>query len=111
VPLINSDLVYLFILFCFGASNGYISSLGMILASSPSLNPMIKESEKDVSGSLAGFCLTAGLAVGSMASFLVRWIETESYTVAESLRGLAKKPPDNDVRLDVQKTQYGALYS
>jgi hypothetical protein len=34
-----------------------------------------------------------------------------SYTVAESLRGLAKKPPDNDVRLDIQKKQYGALYS
>jgi hypothetical protein len=67
-------LVYLFILFCFGASNGYISSLGMILASSPSLNPLIKESEKDISGSLAGFCLTAGLAVGSMTSFFVRWI-------------------------------------
>jgi hypothetical protein len=38
-------------------------------------------------------------------------LNMRSYTVAESLRGLAKKPPDNDVRLDVQKTQYGALYS
>jgi len=74
VPLVNSDLVYFAIVFAFGASNGYISSLGMILASSSSLNPLIKESEKDVSGSLAGFCLTAGLAVGSMASFLVTWI-------------------------------------
>jgi hypothetical protein len=52
----------------------YISSLGMILASSPTLNPLVKETDKDVSGALAGFCLTAGLAVGSMMSFLVRWI-------------------------------------
>jgi len=46
----------------------------MILASSPTLNPLVKETDKDVSGALAGFCLTAGLAVGSMMSFLVRWI-------------------------------------
>jgi equilibrative nucleoside transporter 1/2/3 len=52
----------------------YISSIGMILASSPTLNPLIREEEKDISGSLAGFCLTAGLALGSVASFLVRWI-------------------------------------
>jgi hypothetical protein len=38
-------------------------------------------------------------------------LNMRSYMVAESLRGLAKKPPDNDVRLDIQKTQYGALYS
>lgn len=41
----------------------------MILASSPTLNPRITEDEKDVAGTLASFCLIAGLAAGSVASF------------------------------------------
>ncbi|GHJ84256.1 hypothetical protein NliqN6_0658 [Naganishia liquefaciens] len=74
VPFINSDIVYFIILFLFGASNGWISSLSMIIASSPTMNPAIEEDEKDVAGSLAGFCLTGGLVVGSLASFVVGWI-------------------------------------
>lgn len=46
----------------------------MIIASSPSLNPAIEEDEKDVAGSLAGFCLTGGLVGGSLASFIVGWV-------------------------------------
>jgi equilibrative nucleoside transporter 1/2/3 len=46
----------------------------MIIASSPSLNPAIEEDEKDVAGSLAGFCLTGGLVLGSLASFIIGWI-------------------------------------
>ncbi|KAJ9120742.1 hypothetical protein QFC22_002673 [Naganishia vaughanmartiniae] len=72
-PLINSDILYFVIVFLFGASNGWISSLSMIIASSPSLNPAIEHDEKEIAGSLAGFCLTGGLVVGSLASFVVGW--------------------------------------
>jgi solute carrier family 29 (equilibrative nucleoside transporter), member 1/2/3 len=44
----------------------------MIVSSSPVLNPRIKDSEKDIAGTLAAFCLVAGLAMGSIASFAVR---------------------------------------
>ncbi|KAJ9114883.1 hypothetical protein QFC20_001255 [Naganishia adeliensis] len=74
IPFINSDVLYFAILFLFGATNGWISSLSMIIASSPSLNPAIEEDEKDVAGSLAGFCLTGGLVLGSLASFIIGWI-------------------------------------
>ncbi len=46
----------------------------MILASSPSLNHSIAEDEKDVAGTLAAFCLVAGLAGGSVCSFGVNWL-------------------------------------
>jgi equilibrative nucleoside transporter 1/2/3 len=72
-PLINSDVAYFTILMLFGMTNGWISSLCMITASSPALNPGIEESDKDVAGTMAGFCLVAGLAGGSVASFGVNW--------------------------------------
>jgi equilibrative nucleoside transporter 1/2/3 len=56
------------------ALRSYISSLAMMLSSSPTLNPAIEEEEKDVAGTLAAFCLVAGLAMGSIASFAVRWL-------------------------------------
>jgi equilibrative nucleoside transporter 1/2/3 len=46
----------------------------MILASSPALNPKISDDEKDVAGTLAAFCLVAGLAGGSVCSFGVNWL-------------------------------------
>ena len=72
-PLIHSDVAYFTILMLFGMTNGWISSLCMITASSPALNPGVEESEKDVAGTMAGFCLVAGLAGGSVASFGVNW--------------------------------------
>ncbi|TYJ52556.1 hypothetical protein B9479_006846 [Cryptococcus floricola] len=72
-PFINSDFLYLAIILAFAITNGYMSSLCMIVASSPSLNPRIKDEERDVAASLASFCLVAGLAGGSMASFGVSW--------------------------------------
>ncbi|WVR04997.1 hypothetical protein IAU60_002009 [Kwoniella sp. DSM 27419] len=68
-PLFNSDLAYLSIIILFGLTNGYIGSLCMIVASSPELNPKLDEDERDVAGTLASFCLVAGLAGGSLASF------------------------------------------
>lgn len=72
-PLIESDVAYFAILLLFGITNGWTSSLCMITASSPALNPGVEESEKDVAGTMAGFCLVAGLAGGSVASFGVNW--------------------------------------
>ena len=46
----------------------------MIVASSPELNPSISDSEKDVAGTLAAFCLVAGLAGGSVLSFGVNYL-------------------------------------
>lgn len=46
----------------------------MILASSPALNPRIMDEEKDVAGTLAAFCLVAGLAGGSVLSFGVSYM-------------------------------------
>ncbi|KAK8869994.1 hypothetical protein IAR55_000564 [Kwoniella newhampshirensis] len=73
VPLINSDLLYFGIILLFGLSNGYIGSLCMIVASSPTLNPKLEEDERDVAGTLASFCLVTGLAGGSLCSFAVTW--------------------------------------
>ncbi|WWD15728.1 hypothetical protein CI109_100150 [Kwoniella shandongensis] len=73
VPVINSDLAYFGIILFFGITNGYIGSLCMIVASSPALNPKLEEDEKDVAGTLASFCLVAGLAGGSLSSFAVTW--------------------------------------
>ena len=72
-PMISSDVAYFAILMLFGITNGWTSSLCMITASSPALNPGVEESEKDVAGTMAGFCLVAGLAGGSVASFGVNW--------------------------------------
>ncbi|WVQ78261.1 hypothetical protein IAT38_000345 [Cryptococcus sp. DSM 104549] len=73
LPLINSDVLYFIVMLLFGTTNGYIGSLCMIVASSPALNPRIKEDERDVAATLASFCLVAGLAGGSLASFAVTW--------------------------------------
>jgi hypothetical protein len=80
VPLWGNQRVSLLVKLLFSRSliwwpsHSWISSLSMIIASSPSLNPAIEEDEKDVAGSLAGFCLTGGLVGGSLASFIVGWI-------------------------------------
>ncbi|WVW83384.1 hypothetical protein I302_105403 [Kwoniella bestiolae CBS 10118] len=75
-PIINSDLLYFLVILTLGLTNGYIGSLCMIVASSPELNKRIEEDERDVAGTLASFCLVAGLAVGSAASFVVSsWVK------------------------------------
>ncbi|WWC69661.1 uncharacterized protein I206_103604 [Kwoniella pini CBS 10737] len=74
VPIFNSDLVYFLIILLLGLTNGYIGSVCMIVASSPELSKRIEEDERDVAGTLASFCLVAGLAGGSAASFLVTYL-------------------------------------
>ncbi|OCF38777.1 hypothetical protein I317_07433 [Kwoniella heveanensis CBS 569] len=73
-PLINSDILYFVVIILFGLTNGYISSLCMIVASSPQLNAKLDEDERDVAGTLTSFCLVAGLAGGSLASFGTSWL-------------------------------------
>ncbi|WWC61367.1 uncharacterized protein I303_103948 [Kwoniella dejecticola CBS 10117] len=73
-PVFDSDLIYLLIILSLGMTNGYIGSMCMIVASSPELNKRIEDNERDVAGTLASFCLVAGLAGGSAASFLVTYL-------------------------------------
>ncbi|WWC85263.1 uncharacterized protein L201_000125 [Kwoniella dendrophila CBS 6074] len=73
-PIINSDLMYFLVIISLGLTNGYIGSLCMIVASSPEMNKRIEEDERDIAGTLASFCLVAGLAGGSAASFLVAYL-------------------------------------
>ncbi|WOO81481.1 Equilibrative nucleoside transporter 3 [Vanrija pseudolonga] len=68
------DSVYFIILFAFGLTNGAISTICMITASSPQLNPAITDDEKDLAGTLAGFSLVSGLFIGSLCSFGVNYI-------------------------------------
>lgn len=90
-PFINSDILYFLIILLFSMTNGYVpppflsrimntrvnlyarylGSLCMVVSSSPDLNPRIKADERDVAATLASFCLVAGLAAGSLASFAV----------------------------------------
>ncbi|ESK93761.1 nucleoside transporter [Moniliophthora roreri MCA 2997] len=73
-PLINSDFLFFLILFAFGLSNGYVSSLCLMSASSLEHNPRLKgkREDVDVAATVSQFCLIGGLMVGSMASFVVR---------------------------------------
>jgi equilibrative nucleoside transporter 1/2/3 len=73
-PVISSDFFYMAILFAFGWSNGYVSSLCMMSAPSLEHNPRLKGRVEDVdtAATVASFCLVGGLALGSIASFAVR---------------------------------------
>ncbi|KAH0587176.1 hypothetical protein H2248_005984 [Termitomyces sp. 'cryptogamus'] len=73
-PIINSDFLFMLILFAFGFSNGYVSSLCMMSAPSLDHNPRLKgrKEDVDVAATVASFSLVGGLALGSMASFVVR---------------------------------------
>ncbi|BEJ01018.1 hypothetical protein CcaverHIS631_0508750 [Cutaneotrichosporon cavernicola] len=73
------DGVYWLILFGFGLTGGWISTLCMMLASSPELNPAIAEDEKDIAGTLAAFSLVSGLAFGSLCSLGVSHVISGSY--------------------------------
>lgn len=65
--LIRSDVLYFIILFAFSLSNGYISSL--LLMITPDL---VDDDEKELSGSIMVSVLTFGLASGSIFSFAIR---------------------------------------
>ncbi|KDR83463.1 hypothetical protein GALMADRAFT_55065 [Galerina marginata CBS 339.88] len=73
-PIISSDFLFMLILFLFGWSNGYVSSLCMMSAPSLEHNPRLKgrPEDVDVAATVASFCLMGGLSVGSIASFAVK---------------------------------------
>ncbi|KAG6919287.1 hypothetical protein DXG01_007419 [Tephrocybe rancida] len=73
-PIINSDLLFMLILFALGASNGYVSSMCMMSAPSLDHNPRLKgkKEDVDVAATVASFALVGGLSLGSCASFAVR---------------------------------------
>ncbi|KAF9452165.1 hypothetical protein P691DRAFT_756628 [Macrolepiota fuliginosa MF-IS2] len=73
-PIINSDFIFMLILFVFGWSNGYVSSLCMMSAPSIEHNPRLKGrvEDVDVAATVASFCLVGGLVLGSIASFAVK---------------------------------------
>ncbi|KAF9517131.1 hypothetical protein BS47DRAFT_1340160 [Hydnum rufescens UP504] len=73
-PIVNSDLAYFAIVLAFGASNGYLASMGIIAASSLDHNEAVKEENVESAATVAQFCLIGGLFVGSMMSFWVRSI-------------------------------------
>ncbi|TFK43275.1 nucleoside transporter-domain-containing protein [Crucibulum laeve] len=73
-PIINSDFMFMLLLFFLGLSNGYVSSMCMMAAPSIEHNPRLKGrvEDVDVAATMASFCLVGGLALGSIGSFAVR---------------------------------------
>ncbi|KAJ3809403.1 nucleoside transporter-domain-containing protein [Lentinula aff. lateritia] len=73
-PIINSDFLFMLILFLFGLSNGYVASMCMMSASSLEHNSRLKgkKEDVDVAATVSQFCLIGGLVLGSVASFVVR---------------------------------------
>jgi solute carrier family 29 (equilibrative nucleoside transporter), member 1/2/3 len=71
---ISSDVLFILIVLLFGVSNGYVSSLCIMSASSLEHNPRLegRRDDVDVAATVASFCMVGGLAAGSIASFLVR---------------------------------------
>ena len=65
--LVHSDLFYLgFVQLLFGVSNGYVGSSCMMAA-----GQWVGLDEREAAGAFMGFCLVAGLSVGSLLSFTV----------------------------------------
>lgn len=64
-PLINSDLIYLFIQFMYGATNGHLC-LNCFMLVGPKFT---KDSEKKAAGGFTTVFLSIGLAVGSLCSY------------------------------------------
>ncbi|KAG8702381.1 hypothetical protein FRC08_003529 [Ceratobasidium sp. 394] len=74
-PYINSDILYMLILFAFGVTNGHASTLVLMAAPSKVLNPRLELYESKTAARIAQFCLVGGLVVGSAASFGLRAIQ------------------------------------
>ncbi|KZS94130.1 hypothetical protein SISNIDRAFT_410635 [Sistotremastrum niveocremeum HHB9708] len=74
IPFFNSDFMFYFILLMFGVTNGYVSSLAVVSASSLHHNKNLhgRKQDVDMAATVASFCIIAGLVVGSFASFGVR---------------------------------------
>ncbi len=73
-PRINSDFIYLLTLLVFGISNGYLASMIMAAASSIEHNPNLKREQIEAAATVAQFFLVGGILVGSILSFLVKYL-------------------------------------
>lgn len=74
IPPISSDVAFMLLMFAFGWTNGYVSTLCLMVAPSVEHNPNLKGrlADVDVAATVASFALVGGLALGSFASFAVR---------------------------------------
>ena len=64
--IMKSDVFYLVVVqFLFGLTNGYVGSTSMMGA-----GEWVEPQEREAAGGFMGLCLVAGLAFGSLASFL-----------------------------------------
>ncbi|KAI8084133.1 equilibrative nucleoside transporter [Gilbertella persicaria] len=70
--LIQSDIVYMVLVWIFAVTNGWICSLAMMAA--PQLDSIKTSKEKSAVGSILSFSLVLGLAIGGCLSFLARWM-------------------------------------
>lgn len=68
VPLINSDAAFLLIMLLFAVSNGFLSTLILLAVV---VEEGLEPDEIDVAATASVVYLTAGLAVGSLLSFVV----------------------------------------
>lgn len=73
-PIINSDFLFMLLIFLFGWSNGYVSSLCLMAAPSLEHNPRLRGrvEDVDIAATVASFCLVGGLVIGSFVSFAVK---------------------------------------
>ncbi|KAF8843172.1 hypothetical protein BDN67DRAFT_897852 [Paxillus ammoniavirescens] len=73
-PIISSDILFMLILLAMGYTNGYVTSLCMLSASSLEHNPRLKgrREDVDIAATMAGSSVIVGLVVGAFLSFGVR---------------------------------------
>lgn len=64
--VIPSDIFYLLLQFCFGVTSGHLSSSSMMSPGS-----YVDKSELSAAGGYMTLCLTIGLALGALASFIL----------------------------------------
>ncbi|CDS03912.1 hypothetical protein LRAMOSA06867 [Lichtheimia ramosa] len=70
--VIDSDVIYMLLVWIFAVSNGWLGSLTMMAA--PQQESITSATEKSLIGSVMSFSLLVGLAVGGSASFILRAI-------------------------------------
>ncbi|KAI8375702.1 equilibrative nucleoside transporter [Choanephora cucurbitarum] len=70
--LIQSDAVYMLLIWVFAVTNGWLCSLAMMAA--PQLDSIKTAKEKSAVGSILSFSLVLGLALGGSLSFLARYM-------------------------------------
>jgi len=70
-PIIDSDTLYMLILFVMGCTNGYVSCTAMLALSSHERNPGMAghQEDVDVAATLGATFMMVGLVAGAISSF------------------------------------------